>query len=220
MPMELSWFQWMALVALGICLIFCLLHFIRLIRLGKPNDFSKPAGTTGGAIRYAFTGAMSPAKKESAFLHLPTYIAGLLYHTGTFLGFFLFFFFLLERFPSDLLAIIITFFFAVTSLCGLSILIKRMVKRELRSLSNPDDFISNLLVTSFQLLTFMVLLIHVARLSGFPELQPAYYLVFSLLMLYTPVGKLRHMIYFFAARYHLGHFFGRRGVWPDNRLKS
>jgi hypothetical protein len=38
-------------------------------------------------------------------------------------------------------------------------------------------------------------------------------------MLYIPAGKLRHTVYFFAARYHLGYFFGWRGVWPPGKVK-
>ena len=53
-----------------------------------------------------------------------------------------------------------------------------------------------------------------------PIVLPSYYLTYSLLMLYIPIGKLRHTVYFFAARYHLGYFFGWRGVWPPAKLKN
>ena len=226
--MNLHWYQWMAIMALGACLISCLFHFIRLISLGKPNDFSRPAARTGDSIRYAFTGAMSPAKKESAYLHLPTYTAGLFYHMGTFLSFFLFFFILMDMLPQGWLAVIIIAFLVISSISGITIFIKRMVKKELRFLSNPDDFISNILVTSFQILTLIYILNPQILQSPNPQIlqspnpqiQLSYYLIFTLLMLYTPVGKLRHMIYFFAARYHLGYFFGRRGVWPAGKVKN
>lgn len=218
--MTLLWYQWMALAALGICLTACLLHFIRLIRMGKPVDYSRPAGKTGAAIRWAFTGAMSPARKESAFLHLPTYTAGLFYHMGTFLSLILFFFILSGLEPSGWLAIAIMAFLCISSFSGFAILVKRTVKKELRSLSNPDDFISNILVTFIQFLTIAALLSHTVLQSYRPIIQPIYYLIFTLLMLYIPVGKLRHTVYFFAARYHLGYFFGWRGVWPPGKIKS
>jgi hypothetical protein len=252
MGMGLFWYQLLALAALGICLIACLVHFIRLISLGKPNDFSQPAATTGSAIRYAFAGAMSPAKKESAYLHLPTYTAGLFYHMGTFLSFFLFFFFLAEIYPQGWLAAIILAFLGISSISGIIIFIKRIIKKELKSLSNPDDFISNILVTLFQISTILILFAPTVlqsysptvlqsnspavlqsyspivqlsncptvQLSNCPTVQLIYYLTFTFLMLYTPVGKLRHMIYFFAARFHLGFFFGRRGVWPPEAFNS
>lgn len=225
----MHWTQWMALGALGICLFSCLFHFFRLIRLGKPVDHARSSGNMTGAIRYAFTGAMSPARKESAFLHLPTYTAGLFYHTGTFLSILLFFFILPGTMPQGWLAIIISAILFLSAMSGTAILIKRMIKKELRFLSNPDDYISNILVTLFQLLTLLVILLphlHSYRPTALPfysptflqsyllTVLPSYYLSFTLLMLYLPVGKLRHAVYFFAARYHLGYFFGRRGVWP------
>jgi hypothetical protein len=210
----LQWYQWMAMAALGICLVACLLHFIRLLRLGKPVDYSIPADKTGNAIHYAFSGAMSPARKESAFLHLPTYSAGLFYHIGTFLSVTLFFFILSGRIPRGWLAIAISAFLCVASFSGLAILIKRIVRKELRSLSNPDDFISNALVTLFQIATIAVLFLPAVLQSYSLIIPSSYYLIFTILMLYIPVGKLRHTVYFFAARYHLGYFFGWRGVWP------
>jgi hypothetical protein len=226
--MALLWYQWTAIVALGICLITCLLHFIRLIKAGKPNDLSRPAGSTTKGIHFAFTGAMSPARKESAFLHLPTYTAGLFYHMGTFLSLTLFFFILEGIFPKGWLALAITAFLIISASSGIGILIKRSVKKELRSLSNPDDFISNLLVTLFQLFSVAMLLMLPVFPSYSPEVLPSnhptvqmlYYLTYTALMLYFPVGKLRHTVYFFAARYHLGFFFGRRGVWPVNDMKD
>ena len=86
------------------------------------------------------------------------------------------------------------------------------MNRELRSLSNPDDYISNLLVDLFQLSTAFVLLS--------PGDELIYYLSATVLLLYFPLGKLRHAVYFFAARYHLGLFYGWRNVWPPKPFKQ
>ena len=224
---EMAWYQWMALAALGFCLVSCLFHFFRLIKLGKPVDYSSPAGSIAQGVKYAFTGAMDPRRKESARLHLPTYTAGLFYHTGTFLSILLFFPLIFGYMPQGWFASIISAILFMSAFSGTAILIKRMINKELRSLSNPDDFISNLLVTLFQLLTLLVILIpllHSYRPTVLPSYSPAilptYYLIFTLLMLYLPLGKLRHVVYFFAARYHLGNFYGRRGVWPQQRINA
>lgn len=224
----MEWYQLSALAALGICLFVCLLHVVRLIRKGIPVDFARHNKNNGEAVLYAFTGAMSPKRKESAFLHLPTYTAGLIYHMGTFLAFFLFFFILAKVYPQGIIAVILVVFLSASSLSGIAILIKRIMKKELRLLSNPDDFISNLLVTLFQILTLIVMIVFGILQStdnafqtsyGLTVLQ-SYYLLFTLMLLYVPVGKLRHMVYFFAARYHLGLFYGRRGVWPAGKTKN
>jgi len=101
--------------------------------------------------------------------------------------------------------------FLISFSCGIGILIKRLLKKGLRDLSNPDDYLSNLLVTGFQLMTGIVLL--------WNQAYPAYFILSSLLLLYFPLSKLKHAIYFFAARYHLGFFFGWRGIWPPKKLE-
>jgi hypothetical protein len=193
-----------SVVSLSICVASFTFQLYRLVTLGKPTDYSQPAGDITKAIRYSFTGGMSPAKKESAYLHLPTYTAGILYHLGTFLSLVLFIFFLIPiEFPLSI-NLAISIFLCLTSLCGFGILVKRYVSKDLSSFSNPDDYISNFLVTGFQVMTLIQLHFE----------APAYYVLATVLFLYMPLGKLRHLLYFFAARYHLGIFYGRRGVWP------
>jgi hypothetical protein len=152
---------------------------------------------------------MSPLKKESAYFHLPTYTAGILYHLGTFLSTALFIIFLFNfRMPGSLVWVVGPFL-GITGVSGLGILVKRLAKAELRHLSSPDDYISNMLVTGLHLLT--------AAFLWFPVVIPFYFIWAGLLFLYIPIGKLRHLLYFFAARYHLGFFFGWRDAWPPKK---
>ncbi|MCF8367286.1 MAG: hypothetical protein K9H16_15970 [Bacteroidales bacterium] len=202
----MEWYFIFAIAALFICTTSLLFHLIKVISLGKPQDFSSATGSPEKAMPYAFVGAMSPAKKESAFLYLPTYVAGIIYHLGTFTALVLFFFIAFKLHAGTTLASIISAFLAVSGLCGFGILIKRIVKSQMRELSNPDDYISNLLVSVFHWVSALVLLSD--------TMLPVYFVISGLLFLYIPLGKLKHTIYFFAARYHLGFFFGRRGVWP------
>lgn len=203
------WYHWLALGTLGFCLINCLFHLLKLIKLGKPNDYSEKRGDINSAIAYSFTGAMSPTTKESAYLHLPTYTAGLLYHLGTFLSIFVFIVLLIGKGPEGWFAYAIAAILLISGISGSAILIKRMMKKQLRELSNPDDYISNFLVTQFQFLSIATILNN--------TFLPVYFVTISLLFLYLPLGKLKHTIYFFAARYHLGVFYGWRGVWPPQR---
>ncbi|MFA7361768.1 MAG: hypothetical protein WC139_12105 [Candidatus Kapaibacterium sp.] len=198
-----------SLSAFLICFIVLSFHFLRLIRLGSPKDYSNKRGNLKAAIGYSFIGAMNPLKKESAFLHLPTYTAGLLYHTGTFVCFALYFLLLFDISFSNTIQWILVCLLTASSLSGLGIFVKRIALRKLRNLSNPDDYVSNLIVTDFQILTLIVLVEK--------SFSPYYFICISLLFLYLPLGKLKHSLYFFAARYHLGFFYGWRGVWP---LKS
>jgi hypothetical protein len=198
--------MWFATAALVFCLANCFYHFFRIIEYGKPKDFSKPIGEIGPAVRYAYLKAMDPRKKESAFLHLPTYTAGILYHLGTFLAIAIFALLWLNYKPAEWLRYTSSAYLILSGLNGLGILVKRIVKKELRALSNPDDYISNFLVTLVHIVTSITLI-------NF-SLLPVYYITVGLLLFYLPAGKLKHTVYFFAARYQLGVFYGRRGVWP------
>ncbi len=200
------WYRWIALFSLVIFLVNSLYHILLLVRQGRPKEYSPPAGRIVPAIQYSFTGAMNPAKKESAFLHLPTYAAGLIYHLGSFLSILLFFMIWIGISFPHVISSIISYFLLISVTCGFGILIKRIVKKGLRDLSSMDDYISNLLVTSFQSVTALTLITELSL--------AAYFITASLLLLYFPVGKLKHVIYFFAARYHLGLFYGWRGIWP------
>ena len=81
-------FHWFLLLSVFIFLIAAIRIFISAFRKSLITDPSFAKGKKSSGIIYSFTGAMSPIKKESAFLHLPTYAAGLIYHFGTFLSIF------------------------------------------------------------------------------------------------------------------------------------
>ncbi len=205
------WYHWLTIGSLIVCVTALIAHFIRLIYLGKPKDYSKKSGNLTKAIAYSSTLAMID-HKESAFLHLPTYFAGLVYHLGTFASFLLLIFFFVNitlqiTLPQWLLWLL-TVSISFSCLCGFGLLFKRAIAKPMRSLSNADDFISNVLVSLFQLITIVYLNYNTALI---------YYLLASLLLLYMPIGKLKHVVYFFAARYHLGFYYGWRNVWPPKK---
>jgi len=204
-------YHWILLTAFSICFLSGLFQFLQIVLSKKSTDYAVPRGKIGKAIIYAFVGAMSPLKKESAMLHLPGYIAGILFHIGTFLSlFWLVLHFL--KFTTITLIINASAIFLVSSvLSGIIILMKRMIKPEMRRLSCIDDYFSNLLVTGFQVLSALTLFI------GTP--LPYLFTWAAILFLYIPLGKLRHVVYFFTSRVHLGMFYGKRGVWPQNRQK-
>lgn len=202
----MDWSRYFALVAFFVCLAGLSYHFVRLIRLGLPKDYSRRSGNLKSAIAYSFTGAMNPVKKESAFLHLPTYVAGLLYHLGTFVSAILLFLFFFNFNPDISIRWALVGVLTLSGVSGIGIFLKRLATQKLRSFSSPDDYVSNFLVTIFQ----------VSALSVLVGKSPSqlYFFCAGLLLLYLPIGKLKHALYFFAARYQLGYFYGWRGVWP------
>jgi nitrate reductase gamma subunit len=214
------WYHYLSLGCLFICLSACLWHFFRLIRLGKPKDLSQKSGSIPRAELYSYTIAMLPTQKESAYLHIPTFTAGVLFHIGTFVALLLFlvFFFVNPILLRDWLLLAIGILFAILLLgisvvCGGSLFFKRLFLRKLRTLSTMDDYVSVLLVTLFQLVTIFYLIFG-------DSVATYYYITASILLLYMPVGKLRHAVYFFAARYQLGFFYGWRNAWPLSKKRK
>lgn len=211
----MSILQIISLIALAFCLSLLVWHFVRIIKLGKPNDLSAKSGDVGKGVAYANTVAMMPTHKESAYMHIPTYAGGMIYHIGTFTSILLYFLSLFElnyMYPVWL-NVVLALFLAVSSLCGVLLLVKRFTNKNLRSLANPDDYLSNLFTTLFQCATVAFLLT-----EGCNNLWYAvYYVVTSVLLIYLPMGKLKHLLYYFSARYHLGFFYGWRNVWPPKK---
>ncbi len=202
----MTWYRYFVLAAFILCVMSLLYHVARLVRMGAPRDYSIRKGNVGSTVAYSFIGAMNPARKESAYLHLPTYTAGVIYHIGTFASLVLALFYFFSDVPGGTIRWILAGLLSVSVLCGIAIFIKRLLKKNIRSLSNADDYIANFLVTIFQLVSLSMLVTQ----SG----EPLYFFVTGLLLFYAPVGKLKHALYFFMARYHLGLFYGWRGVWP------
>jgi nitrate reductase gamma subunit len=237
--------QIIALLALGWCIVFCLIHFFRLVKRGKVKDLSQKSGNVTSAVVYSNTAAMLPNQKESAYKHIPTFTAGAIYHVGTFLSLLLFVLMLFDplgKIWSWLMGngwwvlACAACFLLVSSLCGLSLLLKRVFSKKLRPFSNIDDYVSNGLVTLFQLFGFALFTIFAIcaifnfrgetyRILSYPFLCSyrydiifcGYFISAALLFFYLPFGKLKHVIYYFAARYHLGFFYGIRGTWPPKK---
>ncbi len=173
---------------------------------GKRTLFSKPAGSPRKGALYAFTRGMAPWAKESVMLNLPSYVAGMAFHAGVFSAFGLMCLALLGFELPFFLLVIAQVFTLLGAIGGLSLFVKRIVKAELRGLSCPDDFVSNLLSTAFALLAFLWTLV--------PSMESLWLAEGALLLIYAPIGKIRHCLFFFTTRYHLGAFFGRRGTFP------
>ncbi len=194
-------------------LIFCVTSLVYMIfktySFGKKPLYAKSQGRVGKGIIYSFGRGMSPFEKESAQKHPITYILGVTYHIGiflsiTFLGLGLF---KIKISP----VIIITFrIFLLTGLfSGIFLLLKRIFSPVLRSISCPDDFISNALVDNFML--FSVLFSYSALFL------PVLAITAVIMFLYIPLGKIRHCAFFFVIRILFGLFYGRRGVYPPQK---
>jgi hypothetical protein len=172
-----------------------------------PEAIAPARGSAAAGVLYAFTRAFAPTAKESAALHLPSYIAGVGYHLGIFAA--------LLRLLTSLLPvalpaaanIILAVVLALGLVCGLALLGKRTLDGRLRGISVPDDFLGNILVDVTLAVGLAASLNH--------ELMPWFQFTGAVLLLYAPLGKLRHVVFLLASRRWSGAYFGRRGVRPN-----
>lgn len=183
---------------------------VRARAYGRLPLYAPAAGSAARGVLYAFGPGMSPAAKESTRTHPWAYALGVAYHLGVFaaLGYLLLLLVGAERacdpatIPGRALGVLL---FA-GALGGLGLFVRRYATAHLRGLSVPDDALANLLTTGFVALA--------AARQRTPTAEPALLAAAMLLLCYVPVGKIRHCVFFFLSRRHLGRHFGRRGTFP------
>lgn len=179
---------------------------LKAFSFGKKKLYAAPRGDVKKGIIYAFGKGMMPWEKESAGNHLPTYIAGIFYHSGIFLAIL---YLALIILAIQLPAAVILFFQVLcltSSIAGLGLLAKRLFSPIMRSLSCPDDFAANILVDIFLIAAFL----NTVR----PSITPFLFFTATIMFLYIPLGKIRHCFFFFYVRVLFGVFYGRRGIFP------
>ena len=173
---------------------------------GRRSLHAPPAGDAAAGARYAFTKGMLPQAKESVRTHLTSYAAGVVFHGGVLPSFGLRAASLAGVEPGSALLRLGGAAAGAGALAGLGLLGRRVASPVLRGLSSPDDYVANLLTATFAAL---------AALAAFlPGAREAWLVAGAALLLYVPVGKIRHCVLFFPARHELGRFFGRRGTFP------
>ena len=155
---------------------------------------------------------MMPWAKESARQHLLTYFTGIIYHLGIACGFVVLVAATLSWQFTDTLKVTLLILTLLGAVAGIGLLVKRAVTSSLRAISTPDDVISNGLVTIF--------LIAAATTLWVPMATYAFLIITILLLVYIPLGKIRHCFLFFCSRITFGRFFGRRGVLPRQTLNA
>ncbi len=191
-----------------IALVFALVAFAWRWRWTERRPFAvdrAPAkGSPSRGVFYAFTFGMAPWAKESTRRHMLAYLRGVGFHVGIFAGLAALF---TSPWWSSVPEIIRWLFAAVIGLgaiLGFAGEIMRHAEHNLRALSTPDDHAAVLLVSIF-LATASLALLNAAWL-------PAMYVASALMLVYAPLGKIRHCIYFFFSRRFFGLFVGRRAV--------
>ncbi len=194
------------------CIVVLAAILMRTLAFGRRQTYAHPRGSSFAGILYAFGLGMLPWEKESAAKHIWTYAGGILYHLGILMAVLFLAAVLLSMSLSTTLLQTVRILLVIGAVCGVALLIKRILKPQMRSLSSGDDYLANVLVDLFLLS---------ALIATFTEtmLTPFLTLAF-IIFIYIPFGKLRHFVFFFYSRILFGDFFGKRGVVPHPSKKT
>jgi len=196
----------LAVVLCALWAVVALTAQVLLARAGGRREHGRRAGSPARGLLYNFTTAMTPAHKESVRRHPLKFAIGVVLHAGVALS--LACVGLLVVWPEGgyrALALARPLV-GLALLAGIFLLVHRAVSADLRAMSAPDDYLA--IVASCGLLA----LASVVRISPTNE---APFLIYACgLLVYLPLGKLRHVVFFFVARADLGRRLGYRGVYP------
>lgn len=206
MPESVSILSYLVIAAFVYAVAGIALALRKARSFGERRYHATPAGIEGHGIRYAFVEGMMPWEKDSARQHIVTYIGGVLYHLGVFAALLILILNIFAVDIGDSWKVTIVTPVIIGLLAGLGLFIKRLTTGYLRAISKPDDYIANLLVDLFLFMT--------AASVYEPSMVNFGYVSAILLLLYVPVGKIRHCFFFFVSRVTFGRYFGRRGVLP------
>jgi hypothetical protein len=198
-----------AAIYAGVALVVML---FRVSAIGRKPMQAKAAGSESAGIKYAFTQGMLPSAKESVRKHMPTFVGGMIYHTGVFVAT-ANLLFVVFRTPLPAAAVLgLRLLMLAGLVSGIALLVKRLALPKMRIISTPDDIIANLIVDLFLAMSIA------ATMSA--ELESWLIAAVIILLVYIPMGKIRHCVFFFYTRVVFGRLFGRRGVLPHPPLES
>lgn len=198
-------------IALAVAAIFSVIGLVVTVsgamKFKRRRPLAPSRGSEAKGIQYALVGGMMPWAKESARNHLPTYFTGILYHVGIAVGVVALILAIASVELTANMSKAVVVLASLGAIAGAGLLIKRLSTNALRAISTLDDYISNGLVTLFLLMAAM----------SYLELLPITVFAIStiFLLVYVPLGKIRHCFLFFFSRVTFGKFFGRRGVLPQ-----
>lgn len=180
---------------------------------GGRIEFSAPSGRAISGIIYNFTIAMLPSHKESISKHPMKFVIGLLMHIGVFISIVKVLILLISPGTAPIIPNFISILLGISVICGFYLFVRRIITVDLRSMSVPDDYISILL-------TIGLMIMAIAHETG-QILSGAFLIYASIIYFYMPLGKLKHVLFFFIARAEYGGRLGYRGVYPvHNSVKE
>jgi hypothetical protein len=194
-------------VALAIFLILYAIKIWQLVRLPLPPEGGPVQGNVGKAVAVSYVSILNPWSMESTRRWWGRWLAFGVYHVAILTA--IVCSFAIPFLPGAMIPQVrmaAALCIALGFVTGLIKLTWRLNKPELRFVSTPEDYFSLVILDIW----FAVAI--PALVFATPGWEISYFALTSLLLIYVPLSKISHYIYWFFARYFFGVRYGRRGV--------
>ncbi len=188
----------------------------QLLQKPAAGEGTPARGDHNKAIMYAYMTLAMPWELESQKKNLYRYVEFAVFHIAMAVG--IGFAFVVPMIPklmqNALISFCAQFFFVLGFVIGISRLVRRLKKPEMRVISTPDDIFCLVLLT-----VWMFAGIFAAPLKNEFWLF-MYYLLATFFLFYVPFSKISHYVYYGFIRFYVGKHFGHRGTWPKKHVSD
>ncbi len=195
--------------------LFALIYGTKLFwlkSLRAPLEKMPPKGSANKGALLSFGYLAWPWAMESTRKHLAVYVEFALFHIavaiaigGTFIVPYM------PQLLTPLVVNVFTAFLILGFFAGLIRIRRRLVTPELRAINTPDDYFAITVITAYFLTAAWGLYTH--SFWG----MATYFGLTTFLLIYVPMSKVSHYIYWPFTRFYYGHLFGRRGAMAAAR---
>lgn len=224
MPAEVNWHELMPFTELlvhklhYIALAFMVVAYTIKIRLMLKKPLAKEGtptkGDHGKAIQYAFFLLARPDEMESTRRQWFRWLEFAVFHVAMAVGIAVAFTmpWAHEAMKGSFIIVFQQGIFGIAVLIGISRLVRRITRADMRAISSPDDYFCLILLTLWMFSGVM----NAPQTSEFWLL--AYFSMATFFLFYVPFSKISHYVCWPFMRYYMGKHFGHRGVYPKKRI--
>jgi nitrate reductase gamma subunit len=196
--------------ALGFMVLAYTVKIWQLLKKPAAKEGTPARGEHSEGIRYAYMTLAMPWEIESQKNNMFRYLEFVLFHIAMAVG--IGWAFITPIANTSMAAPAIMYpamvIFGFGALIGVSRLLRRLFKAEMRKISTPDDYFCLVLLT-----VWMASGVLAAPLNNATYIM-SYFALATFFLVYVPFSKISHYVYYPFVRYYMGKHFGHRGVFP------
>ena len=202
------------IAALTFMAIVYIIKIRGVLKLNPIMDRTPKRGDPDAGMRYSLATIAMPWQMQSYRLQPLKYLEFVVFHLAVLAA--IGASFIIPYWPQVMLLPLLQYgalgIIALGLLFGLSRLVRRMAREEMRLISSPDDYFSLILLSAWLLSALVAI-----PMSGTNAWQEvAFFGLTAFFLIYVPFSKISHYVLWPFNRYLIGKHFGKRGVYPKH----